>query len=223
MIRTAPVIEVFGVVTDIDRTPVAGAEVVLQPATKGSVTTRTAADGKFSFADVARGPVLLRIRRIGYLEYSRSLLADTLSPNRPVHITLERAAVVLDMVRVGAIESGRMRDFYERRRIQRSGHFLERRDIERRNTSYSSDLLRSFPGIVVRPSSRGGNTIRVRGCRPALWVDGIQAVNAELDELTRPAEIEGIEVYGSSAGIPPQYRDRYGRSCGAILVWTRIR
>jgi hypothetical protein len=220
---TPRLVDFSGVVTDVDRAPVAGAEVVLRPGSRGTVATRTSTDGKFSFANVGSGPVLLRIRSIGYLEYSRSLRADTLSPERPIQITLERAAVALDTVRVGGIESSRLRDFYERRRIHRSGHFLERKDIQRRNPAYTSDLLRSFPGIVVRPSSRGGNAIRVRGCRPALWIDGIQAVNAELDELTRPAEIEGIEVYGSSAAIPPQYRDRAGRSCGAILVWTRIR
>ncbi|HYN83037.1 MAG TPA: carboxypeptidase regulatory-like domain-containing protein [Gemmatimonadaceae bacterium] len=218
-----PVIDFFGVVTDIDGAPIAGAEVVLQRGRESSETARTTSDGKFSFTEVRGAPVQLRVRCIGYREYSRSFLAASVSTGKPVSIILERAPLILDTVHVAAIEGGRMREFYERRKIHRSGHFVERKEIDRRNPVYTTDMLRRFPGIAIRPSVRGGNSIRIRGCRPTLWIDGVQAVNAELDELTRPGEIEGVEVYGSSAGIPPQYRDRAGRSCGAVLVWTRIR
>ena len=218
--------ELAGLVTDVHGEPVPSAEVTLQQGESGKAgraMTRTAADGRFSFQDVGAGPVVLRVRRIGFREYSRSLLADTLSPARPIHIVLEATPVALDTVRVGAGETSRMRDFYERRRTHASGHFVDRSDIQRRNPAYTSDLVRRFPGILVRPSSRGGNIVRVRGCRPGLWIDGIQAVNAELDEITRPGEIDGMEVYPSDAGIPSQYRNRSGRNCGAIFVWTRIR
>jgi len=49
------------------------------------------------------------------------------------------------------------------------------------------------------------------------------AQGAELDDVTRPSDIDGIEIYSSWAGVPPQFADRGGRNCGAILVWTRIR
>lgn len=185
--------------------------------------TRTAADGKFSFADIASGSLLLTVRRIGFRAYSRSLLADTLSASRPIHIVLESAPLTLDTVRVEGVEITRMRDFYDRKKTRGSGHFIDRMEIERRNAAYTSDLLSRFPGIVVRPSSRGGNIVRVRGCRPGIWIDGIQAMNAELDEVTRPDEIAAMEVYASSGSVPPEYRDRAGRNCGAIFVWTRIR
>jgi len=226
--RLEPVvpIEIAGIVTDVARTPVGGAEVTLQagtPPAELTTMTRTTPDGKFSLTNLGTGLVVLTIRRIGFRAYSRSLLADTLSASRPIHIVLESAPLTLDTVRVEAAETGRMHDFYERKRKHASGHFLDRQDILRRNAAYTSDILRSFPGIVVRPSSRGGNVVRVRGCRPGIWIDGIQANNAELDEVTSPEEIEGLEVYASSGGIPPQYRDRAGRNCGAIFVWTRIR
>lgn len=185
--------------------------------------TRTAPDGKFSFTGVGTGSVVLTIRRIGFRAYSRSLLADTLSATRPIHIILESAPLTLDTVRVEAGQTGRMRDFYDRRKTRGSGHFIDRKEIERRNAAYASDILSRFPGIVVRLTSRGGNVVRVRGCRPGIWIDGIQATNAELDEVTRPDEIEGMEVYASSGAIPPEYRDPAGRNCGAIFVWTRIR
>jgi hypothetical protein len=219
-------IEIAGLVTDVARTPVGGAEVTLERGPSGTRTTtmtRTAPDGKFSFTGVEPGSLLLTIRRIGFRAYSRSLLADTLSASRPIHIILESAPLTLDTVRVEAAETGRMSEFYSRKKTRGSGHFIDREEIVRRNAAYTSDLLSRFPGVVVRPSSRGGNVVRVRGCRPGIWIDGIQANNAELDEMTRPDEIAAMEVYASSGGVPPQYRDRAGRNCGAIFVWTRIR
>ena len=220
-----PQIQIAGVVTDVARTPVGGAEVTLEraPSRTAITATRTAPDGKFSFTDLGSGSVLLTIRRIGFRAYSRSLLADSLSANRPIHIVLESAPLTLDTVRVEGVENSRMRDFYDRKKSRGSGHFMDREEIQQRNAAYTSDLLSRFPGIVVRPSSRGGNVVRIRGCRPGIWIDGIQANNAELDEVTRPDEIAAMEVYASSGGIPPEYRDRAGRNCGAIFVWTRIR
>lgn len=216
--------EIAGLVTDVAQTPVGGAEVSLQQRAAATATmTRTTPDGKFSFSDVGTGHVLLTIRRIGFSAYSHSLLADTLSATRPIHIILESAPLTLDTVRVESIESSRMRDFYDRKKTRGSGHFIDRQEIESRNVAYTSELLTRFPGLIVRQSARGGNAVRVRGCRPGIWIDGIQANNAELDEVTRPDEIEGMEVYASSAGIPPEYRDRAGRNCGAIFVWTRRR
>jgi hypothetical protein len=54
-----------------------------------------------------------------------------------------------------------------------------------------------------------------------VWVDGMRAPGAELDDVARPMDVAGLEVYPSSAGLPPQYQDRNNRMCGAIVVWTR--
>jgi hypothetical protein len=218
-------IDIAGFVTDGARNPVPDAEVFLQAGGAVSAATRmsrTGPDGKFSFTYSGAGAVVLTIRRLGFRPYSRSLLADTLSASRPLHIILDATALTLDTVRVEAVESSRMREFYQRKRIHASGHFLERSEIERRRPAYSSELMRSFPGFLVRPSPRGGNIVRIRGCRPGLWIDGVQAQNAEIDEITRPDEIAGLEVYSSASTMPPQYRDRAGRDCGAIFVWTRM-
>jgi hypothetical protein len=216
--------EIAGLVTDVAQSPVSGAEVSLRGESQArpGPTTRTGVDGRFSLLYEGTGSMVLTVRRLGFRPYSRSVLSDTVSAGRPLRIVLEATPVALDTVRVEAIESGRMREFYQRKRNHASGHFLERSDIERRRPAYSSDLLRSIPGFSVRPSPRGGNIVRIRGCRPGIWIDGIQAINAEIDEITRPDDIAGVEVYSSAASIPPQYRDRSGRDCGAIFVWTRL-
>ncbi len=64
--------------------------------------------------------------------------------------------------------------------------------------------------------------MRLRGCKPGVWIDGVQAVSAELDDVVTPAEIAALEVYTSWAGIPAEFEDRSGKNCGAILVWTRV-
>jgi hypothetical protein len=184
--------------------------------------TRTAGDGTFSMKRPERGTGELRLRRLGYTPMSLGILFDTLTRSRNVTLRLEMAAVELPAVKVETPVSIYMRGFYERSKQRGTGHFIDRADIEKRRPSYTSDLLRSLPGMSVRTSTRLGGIVRVRGCRPAIFVDGIQAAGAELDDVTRPGDIDGIEVYSSWAAIPPQFNDRQGGKCGAIIVWTRI-
>jgi len=217
-----------GVVIDATGAPVRDAEITLAASSgpEASTTarrTRTGTDGAFSFAHLMQGAVRLNARRLGYRPLVVVFLADTMIPARPMRITMELSPLQLDTVQVEAMESSAMREFNERRRIRRSGHFVVKADIDRRRPAYTSEMLRTIPGMLVRPSTRVGNIVRVRGCRPALWLDGVQVRNAELDEVSRPMDIAGMEVYNSSTGAPPQYSDRLGTSCGAIIIWTRIR
>jgi len=220
--------QVAGVVTDARGFPLPDAEVTLDRRSSGVTgptypAARTSADGRFSFSQLKPGSATLSVRRVGHHPYQLGLLVDTLSLTRPVRIVLQAIASELDTVKVHSKESAAMQEFHARSRTRGSGLFIDRREIERRRAAYTSDLLRAFPGIGVRRSARGGNRVRVRNCRPAIFIDGMQALDAELDEVTRPADIEGIEAYRSWAGVPPQFSDRSGKSCGAILVWTRTR
>jgi len=66
-----------------------------------------------------------------------------------------------------------------------------------------------------------GNRVLLRGCRPRIWVNGVRTVNAEVDEVAAPSEIDGLEIYPSIAGTPAQYMDRENRGCGTVIIWTR--
>ena len=185
-------------------------------------SSRTADDGSFSIKRPERGAGELRLRRLGYSPMSLAILFDTLGRSRNLTIRLEAAAVELPAVKVETPVSVYMRGFYERRKQRGTGHFVDRAEIEKRRPAYTSDLLRTVPGMSVRMSPRLGAIVRVRGCRPAIFLDGVQAVGAELDDVTRPGDIDGMEVYSSWAAIPPQFNDRQGGRCGAIIIWTRI-
>jgi hypothetical protein len=139
-----------------------------------------------------------------------------------VEIVLTSLPAQLEEVLVNAAPSGRLREFYDHRQQRQSfGRFLELADIRRIAPRSPSDLFRSVPGITIRAATTGGNTIRIRGCQPTVWVDGQRIPGAELDDVIQPNDIGGIEFYPSSSGIPPQYLDPSNRLCGLILVWTR--
>lgn len=216
---------VSGVVTDDKYAAVAGAELTLGRDSSSAAATsprRSAADGSFVFEAVPGGPLYLKVRRLGFRPFSIQLRADTISGKKVVRVVLQAAPVELASVDVEAQSTPAMKDFNERRRKRGTGRFIDRAEIMRQRPAFTSDMLFSYPGMSMRPG-RIGNSVRVRGCKPAVWIDGVQAQGAELDEVTRPSDIDGIEIYSSWSGVPPQFADRGGRTCGAILVWTRIR
>ena len=217
-----------GIVTDTARAPIPDAEIMLEQSLGGSAVARTtralsSASGEFLIQGLIQGPGALRIRRLGYVARSLDVVVAASAGTRPLDVVLQPWSFKLDTVRVEARSTGAIPEIAGRPRKRGSGHFVSRSEIERRSPAYVSDVLRRVPGVSVRTSSGIGNVVRLRGCRPAIFMDGVQVLNAELDEMARPSDIEGIEIYGSWAGVPPQYVDRSGRSCGAILVWTRRR
>jgi hypothetical protein len=219
---TAAVTEpsVGGIVRDVDGRPVADVEVGIIRGEQLQQFVITAADGRFLLTGVARGIVPLRIRRLGYA--MQFLDVDSrLPPSAALEIVLKTVASELEEVTIEGIEQGKLHEYYERKQHRGSfGRFLEQRDIRRLGPTYASELFRTVPGIVIRTAS-GGNTIRIRGCQPMVWLDGQRVPGAELDEVIQPSEIAAIEFYPSNAGIPAQYLERGNRLCGLLLVWTR--
>ena len=65
-----------------------------------------------------------------------------------------------------------------------------------------------MPGVLVQPSRRVGNVVRVRNCRPTVWIDGVRVPDAELDEVTSLEDVAAVEIYKSLAGLPQQFIDR---------------
>jgi len=212
--------QVSGIVKDAAGVPISDVEVGIIRGERLQQFFTTAADGKFLLTGVTAGVVPLRIRRLGYA--IQFLDVDTRTPAaNTVEIVLKTVANELDEVMVAAGE-GRLRGFYDRKQNRGSfARFLEQGEIERHGARYSSDLFRSVPGITVGAGSGGGNTIRIRGCQPMVWMDGQRVFGAELDEVVQPAEIAAIEFYPSNAGVPAQFMERGNRLCGAVLVWTK--
>jgi hypothetical protein len=167
-------------------------------------------------------PVSVRARRLGYRAQSGPvrLRPDTV----PLLVFVLRVVPTdLDGIVVhGQADDyyGRLTEFYAHKRVSRFGYFFERADIERRNPTHISELLRTMRGVHLSPTGTLGNAVRLRGCRPMVWLNGLRVPDAEVDEVAHPDEVAGLEVYISMAGMPARFVDLVEK-CGVIAVWTR--
>ncbi len=210
---------VEGIVVDKAKAPVPSAEVELKRQGEQRRVTRSGNDGHFSFPGVQTGPVALTVRRMGYTARTINMDAPPAGVAAPVEIELDE--IPSDIASV-IVESSKqhLQEFYQRKANNNFAKFFETKDIQRRNPFYLSEMVSTISGANV--SSKGaGNRVLLRGCQPMVWVDGMRAPGAELDDLARPSDIAGMEVYPSNAGLPPEYQDRNNRMCGAIMLWTK--
>lgn len=211
---------VAGVVRGVDGVPVPEVEVGIVKGDRLQQFVITAADGRFLLTGLAPSVVPLRFRRLGYA--MQSIEVDPRAPaSSDLQIVLKEVASELPDVTIAGNNELRLHEFYEHREQRGSfGTFYEQSEIRQRGAINPSDLFRTIPGIDIRTGS-GGNTMRIRGCQPMVWVDGQRVPGAELDEVIHPSEIAAIEFYPSNAGAPPKYMERGNRLCGMVLVWTR--
>lgn len=214
-----------GTIADHDGQPVGDAEISLIEHDSATRLVRSDSAGRFELMSLPGPLVALRIRRLGY--ESRSVQVNITSPDRrsSIVIALDAAATKLNGVSVVDLADepdSHLREFYARKATNNFGHYIEEAAIDSRRPQFISEMLRRVPGVAVLTSRRIGNVVKIRGCSPLVWVDGVRMPGAELDEVIQPAEVAAMEIYNSFAGIPSQYFDR-SATCGTILVWTRSR
>jgi hypothetical protein len=202
------------------------------------------ADGRALAAAVtdSAGEFQLQAPRFGEFVLEASMIGLATVTTPPIHVgagTMEvvlrmsTRAVPLDPITVeatgGAADLGLLTGYYERMRWNERvgvGRFLTRDAIEARNPVDMSDMLREIPRVSVGRARGTGAFITMRGargeCTPALYVDGARANRrdrAYVDEMVRPGDVEGVEVYVGLAQLPGEYMDE--NHCGVLLVWTR--
>jgi hypothetical protein len=211
--------EVAGIVVDEGKAPVPSAELVLKRPGEQSRIARSGNDGRFSFPDVQAGQVSLTVRRMGYTAKTVNVDVPPAGAAPAVEVELEEIPSDIASVVVEG-SKGHLEEFYNHKANSNFAKFFEQKDIQKRNPLYLSELLRSVAGASLYAMG-SGNRILLRDCKPMVWVDGMRAPGAELDDLARPMDVAGLEVYPSYAGLPAQYQDRNNRMCGAIIVWTR--
>lgn len=215
-------VTVSGVVTDDSNVPIASAELMLARKGESDRVFRTGNNGGFAFDGVSAGPISLTARRLGYRPRTLQLEISSAVAPTPLAFVLQSVAGDVAPVIVEGTDS-RLNVFYSHKRQNNFGRFIERNEIERRGPVYLSELFRTIPGATVKASARAGNTIRLRGCQPMIWLDGMRLPNAELDDIANPMDIGGIEIYLSWSVLPGEFMDREGAGCGAIVAWTRSR
>lgn len=213
-------VTIQGIVVDDSQSPVEGAEVGLKLGAHLPVFARSGTDGRFTFGTVSLAPGTITVRRLGYRVRTITLDLVKLRAAEPLELALETVATDVEPVIVDA-SGGRMAEFQDHRQQSIFGRFFDQKDIQKLSPRFVSDLFRNVPGATVQTGSGFGNSVRLRGCKPRIWVNGVKTQDAEIDEVARPSEVDGIEIYPSWAGTPPQYMDRENRACGTVVLWTR--
>ena len=209
-----------GVVLADDRTPLSDAVLGLERGGQTLYRVRSLSDGHFTFTDVPGGMAAITVRRLGYLQRRLEFDLNAATTKAAFEILLTPVATDVEAVTIEGA-TGRLQAFNDRRVRNNFGYFFDQNDIRRKGPRYVSELFRTIPGARLQASRRAGNVLELRNCTPRIWIDGVRADNAEIDELISPSEIAGLEIYPSFAGVPAEYMDKENRACGVVLVWTR--
>jgi carboxypeptidase family protein/TonB-dependent receptor-like protein len=224
---------VDGIVSDTALAPLDNASISILGS---AIRVVTGANGRFRLTQLSPASYVIFVRRLGFRLVSATIQiadADTVR----LAFALQPAVTTLDATIITARHvSPRLAEFEERREFalkNGGGQFMTADEIDKRNTVFATELIRTFHGIQVGfAQTLGGGrgpiamTGRAAGsvnlaCRPAVWLDGVLLQGpVNLDGLPSPKAIAGIEVYPGPAEVPPRYTAG-GMSCGAILIWTR--
>jgi hypothetical protein len=205
---------VAGRVLRPDGTPVPGAQVQVYGSTAADTTD---ANGTFVIAGLPPGSTTLEARAVGFVPRRAPVnLANATTAN--ANVELVALAPVLDTVRVQGRAARDLNGFAQR--AERGfGTFITEAEIDRRASVDVTDLLRTVPGLQVVPNGPYGSGVLVRGCAPAVFLDGMYIPEGASDVsiLARPSEVAGIEVYRGT-DTPPEFQKG---GCGALVIWTK--
>ena len=213
-----------GMVRDSAGHAVAGAELRFQD---GVLLARTNDSGGFRIASAPVGTSTLSVRRLGFAPASTKLTLRAAHVDSLV-LTLSLVATELAGVLVEDEAMDRSHRFlagFWERKARGFGSFITRDDIVKRDTREFTDLVRMMPSVRVT-TNNGRQFIAFRGangdCPPQYFVDGIRIEQGSPDEFN-PDDVEAIELYPGAATTPPQFaRSMFARTCGAIVIWTRL-
>lgn len=198
-------------------------------------------DGGFTFRQTGAAILSVRATLLGYEDtYSAPFRAPI---DSALVLQMIQDAVSVDPLEVRA--AARVRrlvtaGFYARRE-KGIGSFITREKIDSVAPTTVTDLFRSIPGVRVVQAGPDGVSFDVlmpgaatmfirdgkQPCFPSVMIDGVVVRRGgntvepgEWVYLAPPADIEAIEVYPRSSGLPPQVAGQTS-PCGSIVIWMR--
>jgi hypothetical protein len=215
---------VVGTVADDSGTPLDQAGVMVLDRDTVIRSTRTDREGHFRFERLPSPHIVLWVRRLSYRPKTLAVDASEESGLATAFVKLDVVVDTLTAVDVNAAgeeDDPRLAAFRQRQQHSKFGYFIGPDQLADQNPEHPSDALRSVPGVVVRPAGIG-NIVRIRGCQPLVWVDGMRQPAAEIDDIASGPDVLAIEVYKSNVGVPAEFTDR-DATCGTVLVWLKNR
>jgi hypothetical protein len=177
---------------------------------RGSAVSDTA--GAFRVMSPQPGRYFLRVSHIAYAPVETPMIQAATGVQVELELRLSPTAVALEPLRVvgrSSFNAGWLQEYYDRAVATRQsgmGRVFFRDEVEREHAPIASAFL-----IYLMPRA---------GCRPALFVDGLEVQDdRHLNSLMRPEILEGVELYNNSAFLPHRYANR--GYCAVALFWTR--
>lgn len=203
------------------------------PAGRIAARARTTADGQFTLAPT-RGTVFrIHAVRTGY----RATISDELSVE-PRHaleteilVSTEPLALA-PLTITGRVPPRRLRSLdrigFYRREGSGVGRYIRREDFDPSSTMDINEILLRQPGMTLRRDRQGRGAAVVFSrhrslgqCLPHVVLNGLPTQpGTTAIELVVPEQVLAIELYPSTAGLPPQFGTR-GAACGTVVLWTR--
>lgn len=185
----------------------------------------TNAEAAFRIPAPRAGRYVLHASRIGFADVVTTEFAVRAGEHVTVEVLLGTDPVELSPLNVTSRRYGEAGLVGAHRRraawIERTGigRVITRAEIEASPRAYVTDYLYGVSGVQVVGNGSDAR-IRMRGCTPSVFVDGVRAQGMSVNAVT-PDAIEGIEVYRSVSEVPPELRGG-SSSCGAVALWTRV-
>ncbi len=223
--------EVLGRVLDAsDQVPVEAATVSVPGL---EVRAVTADDGRFELPPLPPGRYEVRVEHVGHGRHTDSIRVQSARTVRlRMRITRDPVRVAPLEVEVREVRSMRLEQvgFYDRKQ-RGHGTYITRQQIEEWNTSHLSEAFRRIQGFSpggppIRRSVQGNRdpraSTRSGPCRTQYFVNGeAQPLPNGIDTFL-PADIAAVEVYRGAAQLPAEF-NRRSASCGAVVLWLRVR
>jgi hypothetical protein len=230
---------VRGTVRGADGAVVEGAQVAMAGFPVGG---RTGSAGTFALAHLPSGTQSIEVRALGYVP--KRLTLDLLTgEQRHVDVVLDRGdGQALAPVTIVGRGTSFDRTGFAARLKAGVGEFITEEQIERRRAFNATQLVSFVRGAYLVPSQSGplvmfrrpvgagisqtGGALSEKGistrCFPAYWVDGfyIGGEPGDVNDVVRPRDIRGIEIYVDPATAPAIYRGP-DVPCGVVLIWTK--
>lgn len=217
---------------------------------QGDSVARAVSDDLGRFTLTAREPGVFHVvaTALGYLDVEAGDFELGTDGVMSVDVRLEPDPLSLpglDVVGRGAVrEPPLVRNGFFDRLSQGMGTFFTPVDLERTHHTRITELLGGVPYLTVvnaYPSDRvlmqDGGTL----CTPIVVIDGlltsvirgqrrrpgtsadVPGSEGNLEAVVSLKDIEAIEVYRGSQGLPPQFAPMTQGECGAIIIWTKRR
>ncbi|MFN3596388.1 MAG: TonB-dependent receptor plug domain-containing protein [Rubricoccaceae bacterium] len=218
----------FLVVAGAEGRPVHGAHLLLSDAGGRSALLVSGRDGLGILTDVPAGRARILVSHVGFRALDTTLVLTGRRRAPPLRLELRPRPLSLPDVAVVARRTPndrrRQGAGFEARRATGAGVFLTAEEIRRRGIRRFPDVFRLIPGMQVTSSRlvESLESTRQPGCPVAVFLDGVRVHNGHTFIGSIPIEsVLALEAYRGISEIPAQYRP-LDRTCGAVLVWTRI-